>query len=177
MNFFITSKWSYAAAIAVLFCSGCDKFKPGGSSMIIEKGSSVTIEYTLTVDGEVVDTSVGREPLSFVQGSGQIIPGLEEQLEGMKAGDQKKVTIAPEKGYGTVMQDAFQKVPRSAFKNIDNLKVNDVVSGQSQGRPFRARVAGIEGEEVTLDLNHPLAGKTLNFDVKVIQVKPNPKDN
>jgi FKBP-type peptidyl-prolyl cis-trans isomerase SlyD len=137
----------------------------------IEEGSSVKIHYTLTVDGQQVDTSSGREPLAFVQGQHMIIVGLEEELAGMKAGEKKTVTVAPEEGYPSNPL-AVQTVPRSAFSNPDSLQVGDVVRGNSQGRDFPARVTVITPDSITVDMNHPLAGKTLVFDVEVIEITP-----
>lgn len=136
---------------------------------MIHKGSTVKIHYTLTVDGRVVDSSLGHEPLTYVQGASQIISGLEEQLEGLEPGTKKQVTVAPEKAYGVPDDNAVYRVPRSAFKPGEELKVGDVVSGQVGGRDFQAVVDSIEPEEVTLNLNHPLAGKTLHFDVEVVE--------
>jgi FKBP-type peptidyl-prolyl cis-trans isomerase SlyD len=138
---------------------------------MIEKGSKVSIHYTLTVDGEKVDSSEGMDPLAFVQGAGQIIPGLDEEMIGLKVGDKKSLVIATDKAYGPRNPEAVQKVPLEAFKEADKLKAGDVVSGSIQDRPFQAVVMENNGKEVTLDLNHPLAGKTLNFDVEVVSVE------
>ncbi len=139
--------------------------------MVIKEGSKVAINYKLTVDGEVVDSSEGREPLAYTQGSGQIIPGLEKELVGLKAGDKKSVAVAPAEGYGEHNPAAVQKVPRTAFKDADKLKVGSVVGGQVQGQDFEAQVVALDTKEITLDLNHPLAGKTLNFEVEVVSVQ------
>lgn len=155
------------AVAALLFTAACQK---GGE--MIQAGSQVKFNYTLRVDGQVVDSSEGREPLSYVQGRGDIIPGLEEEMAGLKAGDKKQVSIAPEKGYGTHNPQAVQKVPKANFGEAKGLKVGDLVRGQAGGREFRARVTEIGAKDVTLDLNHPLAGKTLNFDVEVVEVQP-----
>lgn len=137
---------------------------------MIQQDSQVKIHYTLTVDEELVDSSSGREPLQYVHGQGQIIPGLEEQLEGLNEGDRKEVAVGPDKGYGPRRPEAVQKVPKEAFKEVDELKVGDVVSGQLGEQPFQAQVMEVGTEEVTLDLNHPLAGKTLHFAVEVVSV-------
>lgn len=137
---------------------------------VIQNGSQVEIHYTLTVDDRVVDSSDGREPLAYVHGEQQIIPGLEEQLEGLNAGDKKAVSVAPERGYGAWDPNGVHKVPRSAFKSPDNVKVGDVVSGQSGDNRFQAQVTEVGSAEITLDLNHPLAGKTLHFEVEVVNV-------
>lgn len=155
------------SAAALLLLAACQK---GGD--MIQAGSQVKFNYKLTVDGQVVDSSEGREPLSYVQGRGDIIPGLEEEMAGLKVGDKKQVAIAPEKGYGTHNPQAVQKVPKSNFGDTKGLKVGDLVRGEAGGREFRARVTQIGAKDVTLDLNHPLAGKTLNFDVEVVEIQP-----
>jgi FKBP-type peptidyl-prolyl cis-trans isomerase SlyD len=136
----------------------------------IKKDSKVKIHYTLTVDGTVVDSSSGKDPLEYVHGSSQIIPGLEEQLVGLKKGDKKKVSVSPDKGYGPHNPQAVQKVPKTNFQEADKLKKGGVVSGEMGGQQFRAIIADISDKEVTLDLNHPLAGKTLHFDVEVVGI-------
>lgn len=137
---------------------------------MIQNGSQVKLHYTLTVDDQVVDSSVGRAPLEYVQGESQIIPGLEEQLVGLNAGDKKKVTVAPDKAYGFEDPQAVHAVPRSAFQNPGELHVGDRVSGQVDGRQFQARVTAVGTADITIDLNHPLAGKTLSFAVEILEV-------
>ncbi|MFQ5656414.1 MAG: peptidylprolyl isomerase [Candidatus Methylomirabilales bacterium] len=141
--------------------------------MAVSSGTKVSIEYTLKLEGEeaVVDTNVGSEPLTYVHGSQQIIPGLERALEGMKIGERKQVKVKPEDGYGVVDQEAFVEVKKDQVPQ-DALKVDTQLQGRdSSGRLFHARVVEIKGETVVLDLNHPLAGKTLSFDVKVLDIQ------
>lgn len=140
------------------------------TNQMITKGSKVKIQYTLSVEGVIMDSSSKEEPLAYVQGGEQIIPGLEEQLEGMKQGDQKDVTLAPDKGYGSIDPNAYQKVSRKAFQSAEGLKVGDVVTGQLGEHQFQAVVSQMGGEEITLDFNHPLAGKTLRFSIEVVEV-------
>lgn len=142
-----------------------------GDNMSIKNGSTVSMNYTLKVDDKVVDSSQGREPLTYVQGSGQIIPGLEEQLTGLKKGDKRHVTVEPEKAYGVADPRAVQKVPKKAFQEADKMQVGDVVTGKVNDQEFQATITAISDKEVTLDLNHPLAGKTLNFDIEIVDVK------
>lgn len=147
----------------------------GGNQMVttkaVEKNTKVKINYTLTVDQKVVDSSEGREPLSFVQGTGAIIPGLEEQLEGMRVGQKKSVTVSPEKGYGLAHPEAVQKVPKTAFQKGTDVQKGMAVHGQNNGHSFQATVVSVDKDGVTLDFNHPLAGKTLNFQVEVVDVQ------
>jgi len=137
---------------------------------MIKNESKVTFHYTLKVEGRVLGSSVGKSPASYVHGSGQIIPGLEEEMEGMQPGESREITVQPEKGYGDHDPAAVQKVPKSAFYDADNLKEGETVMGSAGGRDFQARVAGVSPDEITLDLNHPLAGKRLDFSVEVVSV-------
>lgn len=137
----------------------------------IEAGKTVQVNYTLTVDGKMVDSSnVSGSPLTYIAGSGQIIPGLDEALMGLKKGEKKQVTVAPEKGYGPVNPNALQKIPKKQFSDPKILKVGERVSGNSGGRPVQATIVAIGKTDVTMDFNHPLAGKTLNFDIEVVDV-------
>ncbi|GIW39429.1 MAG: peptidyl-prolyl cis-trans isomerase [Candidatus Binatia bacterium] len=137
---------------------------------MIEEGSRVRIHYTLSVDGEIIESSVGQEPFEYIHGTGQIVPGLEEQLAGLEPGDKKEIDVPPEKGYGEFDRSAVQRVPRAAFRDPEELEVGDVVTGEIRGQRFQATVAEVGPEEITLDLNHPLAGKTLHFSIEVVSV-------
>ena len=140
----------------------------------VEKGKLVTMNYTLTVDNNVVDSSIGKKPMSFVEGSEQIIPGLDEQIMGMKVGDKKHVIVPPEKGYGPLNPNALQKVPLTAFRDTKGLKPGMMITGNNGRRPIQAKVVSIDKKEVTLDMNHPLAGKTLNFDIEIVAIDAAP---
>ena len=139
--------------------------------MTITNGSKVSIHYTLTVDGQKVDSSEGREPLEYTHGQGQIIPGLEAEIAGLKKGDKKTVEIPPEKAYGHVDPEAIQKVPKDKFAEPDKLQVGGVITGHAGDQEFQAIVAGIDEENVTIDMNHPLAGKTLHFEIEIANVE------
>jgi len=138
---------------------------------MIQNGSKVQIHYTLTVDGEEVESSRGGEPLSYVHGKGQIIPGLEEELAGLGPGEKKKIRVTPEKAYGEHDPNALQEVPKTALPEPEQIELGMTVSGRTKdGRTLQARVTGIADDKIILDLNHPLAGKTLDFQVEAVAV-------
>lgn len=138
----------------------------------IQDGAIVTIDYTLTDNtGAVIDSTSGKEPLTYIHGAGQIVPGLERELNGLKVGDQKKVQVPPEQGYGLPDEKAFQEFPKDKIPP-DAQKVGTMLMTKSaDGRMIPMRVHKITGTTVVVDFNHPLAGKTLNFDVKVKDIK------
>ena len=118
-----------------------------------------------------MDSNVGGVPLVYVQGSHQIIPGLEKVMEGMKAGENRQITVRPEEAYGKVEAEALVEVDKKQIPP-DAQKVGAQLQGQNeQGQVFTARVSEVRDETVLLDFNHPLAGKTLYFDIKVLNVK------
>lgn len=140
--------------------------------MQIEKHKVVTIDYTLTDDGgQVLDTSEGREPLAYIQGIGNLVAGLEEALEGKSAGDSLTVAIPPEKGYGVRNDDLLQVVARDMFQGVDNLEVGMQFQAQTDDGMQIIQVMQVEGDEVTVDGNHPLADMNLNFEVTVVEVR------
>jgi FKBP-type peptidyl-prolyl cis-trans isomerase 2 len=133
----------------------------------VADGMKVSLEYTLTLpDKTVIDSNVGRPPIAFVQGQHQIVPGLEKALSGMSAGQQKKVEVSPEQGYGAYDKTARVTVDKS--KVPSDLKVGTMLRS-ANGQPVT--VLEISDKTVVLDLNHPLAGKHLIFDVKVVKVE------
>lgn len=132
----------------------------------------VTIHYTLTSStGEVIDSSQGKDPLPFLFGAGNIIKGLETALKGKAAGDALDVTVAPEDGYGVRNEQLVKQVPRSAFQGAPELKVGMAFNAQSDRGPVRVQITAIEGDTVTVDGNHPLAGQTLHFAVEITEVR------
>jgi FKBP-type peptidyl-prolyl cis-trans isomerase SlyD len=139
----------------------------------IQNGATVRLEYTLKDEGgQVLDTNKGGSPLVFVQGQQQIIPGLERELVGMRPGEEKKVVVKPEDAYGEMVPGARQEVPKDAIPT-EGLKVGARLtarSGSGETRPVV--VTEIKEATVVVDFNHPLAGKTLFFDVKVLGVQP-----
>jgi FKBP-type peptidyl-prolyl cis-trans isomerase SlyD len=140
--------------------------------MVVAADKVVTIHYTLTNDeGKVLDSSSGGEPLAYIHGHGNLIPGLEKQLEGKSSGDKLNVRIAPADGYGERDKALVQKVPRRSFGGN---KVTPGMQFQAQtpsGEPRVATVLSLQGDMVTVDMNHPLAGESLNFDVEVTDVR------
>ena len=141
-------------------------------NIVIEQGRTVSIEYTLKLDdGTVADTNVGGEPLVYTQGNGQILPSLERELEGMAAEETRSVQISAADGYGEVNEELFQEVPPDKVPEEAH-EVGKILYGQGPGgQQFPVRVHEIREEVIVLDLNHPLAGQALNFDIRIISVE------
>ncbi len=140
--------------------------------MQIAQNSVVAFHYTLTNDtGEVLDSSEGREPLTYLHGAGNIIPGLEKELEGRQAGDTLNAVVAPGEGYGEQQEQLVQEVPRDAFQGVEGIEPGMQFQAQTQGGPLMVTVTKVEGDTVTVDGNHPLAGQTLNFAVEIASVR------
>ena len=138
----------------------------------VQDGVVVSMEYTLHVDGELLDSSEGQEPLQFLVGHRNIILGLESEMKGMKVGDNKSVVVQPADGYGEYDDKAFMDVPRSEFPKDMPLEVDaELTVRDDEGHARYARVDGIEGDTVTLNFNHPLAGDELHFSVKVVGLR------
>jgi FKBP-type peptidyl-prolyl cis-trans isomerase SlyD len=168
--FFSLSSWSAVLLLStVAACAG--EQKKGVSPMTVSNGKQVTLEYTLQLDDQsVVDTNVGGKPLKVTQGSHQIIPGVEKQIEGMAPGEKKKFSVAPTEGYGTVDPKAFQEIDKKMVP-ADAQKVGMQLEGTTtEGQKVFPRISAVKNDTVVLDFNHPLAGKTLYFDVKVLDV-------
>ncbi|MGB3621600.1 peptidylprolyl isomerase [Ketobacter sp. MCCC 1A13808] len=145
--------------------------------MDIQKGRVVGMHYTLRNDeGEIIDTSEGREPLVFLQGFGNIINGLESELEGKNLGDKLDVVVEPEQGYGVRHEQLIQRVPSSAFEGVDELQVGMQFQAQTEQGPVPIRVVEINGEEVTIDGNHELAGVRLHFAVSIETIREASKE-
>lgn len=143
-----------------------------GDEGMIAEGKKVKMEYTLTVEDKVVDTSEGREPLEFTQGQGMLIPGLEKELEGMKAGEAKSVTVAAAEGYGDVVAEAVRDVPTAQLPPEMKPELGMQLGMQTpDGRQIPGTITEIKDDVVVVDFNHPLAGKELNFDVEIVSVE------
>jgi FKBP-type peptidyl-prolyl cis-trans isomerase SlyD len=140
--------------------------------MSIARDRVVSIHYTLRGDGgEVIDASGEGEPLTYLHGHGNLIPGLERELAGKNSGDKVQVKIAPADGYGEYDQALVQRVPRRALKGIAQPKVGMRLQAQTAQGARAVTVTQLSGDMVTLDGNHPLAGKNLNFEVEVAAVR------
>lgn len=140
--------------------------------MKIQNEAYVAIDYTLTDDqGNVVDKSEKDNPLGFVWGRGQIIPGLEKALEGMSADESAKVEVAPEDGYGPVNEELFQEIPKANFPNTDKLETGQEFQANTPHGPMRFVVHEVKETDIVVNLNHPLAGQNLHFDVKIAEVR------
>lgn len=138
----------------------------------VEDGLVVSMEYTLHVDGEQLDTSEGQGPLQFLVGYGNVISGLEQEMMGMKIGDSKEVVVQPENGYGEFDEEAFMNVAKKDFPQDVPIEVDIELTVRDEEDHARyARVDSIDGDMVRLDFNHPLAGAELHFNVKVVAVR------
>ncbi len=145
--------------------------------MTITKDSVVSIEYTLTDDEkEVLDSSDGMGPLEYLHGHNNLIPGLERELEGKSAGDAFKVSIKPEEGYGVYHDELVVKVDRNQFPDDAAIEVGMQFEAGGPNGSQVVTVTSVEADKVTVDANHPLAGETLHFDVKVISVRAATED-
>lgn len=142
-------------------------------SDIIIENSVVTIDYTLRNGaGEMLDTSKGDEPLTYLHGAGNIVPGLEAALSGKRVGDTVTVAVPPEQGYGVRDPDGLQTVPRDAFPPDANVSVGDNFTAELEDDNFVTLwVVAVDGDSVQVDMNHPLAGETLHFEVEIVALR------
>lgn len=140
-------------------------------SAVVQEGSKVSIEYTLTLDGgEVADTNVGRDPLTYQQGAGQLLPALEAEIAGLAVGATKEVALSAEQGYGPVRDELYDTVEASQIPEEARSVGAVLVAQAANGQQRQVRVHEVKGDEIVLDLNHPLAGKDLHFAIKVLAI-------
>ncbi len=141
--------------------------------LIIGDNVVVSIHYKLTNNaGDVLDSSEGGQPLSYLHGAGNLIPGLENELKGKAAGASMQVTVAPEEAYGPVHDALIETVPRAAFQGVESIEPGMAFEASGQdGQSRRIVVTEVTGDDITIDGNHPLAGVELNFDVQVVEVR------
>lgn len=140
--------------------------------MQITSGSVVVFDYTLTDDDkEIIDSSTGSEPLAYIQGEGQIVPGLEKAMEGKKAGDSFSISIAPEEAYGLHDPENISVVPADQIEGGEELEEGMQLHTEGEFGEQTVLITKIVGNEVTIDGNHPLAGLTLHFDIAIRDVR------
>ena len=142
------------------------------SADTVQKDVVVSMEYTLHVDNEEIDSSKGQDPLQFLAGHGNIISGLESEMIGMKVGESKDVVIAPEDAYGEFDDQAYMDVSRKDFPtDMEIEEGSELTVRDDSGQSRYARIDAIDGDTVRLNFNHPLAGDELHFNVKVISLR------
>jgi len=140
--------------------------------MQISRDAVALIHYTLTDDeGKTIDSSAGGEPLAYLHGNGNLVPGLERELEGKSAGDRLSVKVVPADGYGEYDKALVQRIPRRTLKGISNIQVGMHLQAQSEHGSHAVTVTQIVGDMVTIDGNHPLAGQNLNFEIEITEVR------
>jgi len=147
-------------------------------SLLIGENSVVSVNYKLTDDdGKVLDSSDGSKPMVYLHGAGSIIPGLEKALEGKGVGDALKVRIEPAEGYGEVIPDGIKTIEKAAFEGVESVEVGMAFEAQApDGTTQQIVVKKVEGDAITIDTNHPLAGVALNFDIKILSVREATKE-
>ena len=156
-------------ALALLATSACWAQDEGAA--VIESGSAVEIEYTLKLeDGTTVDSNVGGTPLTFTQGTGEILPALEDALLGAKVGDTKEIQLTAENAYGPINPAAFQEVQLDKLPEDARVAGTMLMAGGPDGQQHPVRVHEVKEETAILDFNHPLAGKALTFDIKILAI-------
>jgi FKBP-type peptidyl-prolyl cis-trans isomerase SlyD len=162
-----------AAALIIIVATSAFAAEKSKENNVVKDGAVVSLEYTLSgEDGKAIESNKGKPPIKFTQGSHQIVPGLEKGVAGMKVGEERRVKVTPEEGYGHVDPRGFQEFPKEKIPS-EGLKVGSVLMAKGpQGQQIPVRVHEIKDKTVVLDLNHPMAGKTLVFDVKVLDVQP-----
>jgi FKBP-type peptidyl-prolyl cis-trans isomerase SlyD len=140
--------------------------------MQISQNAVAAFHYTLTDDkGQIVDSSEGRDPLTYLHGSGQIVPGLEKQMEGRAVGDKFTAVVAPEEGYGVHQPELMQEVPKEAFQGVQDIQPGMQFQGRGPQGEINVTATRVEGDKVFIDGNHPLAGQTLHFAIEVTGVR------
>ncbi|MFN3603233.1 MAG: peptidylprolyl isomerase [Leptonema sp. (in: bacteria)] len=145
--------------------------------MQIRKDTVVTIDYTLKDnEGNILDTSKGRKPLKYLHGNGNLIPGLENALEGKEVGASFHVVIPPEEAYGPINENLIQEISKDLFEENENLQVGMQFQAQTEQGSYILTIVEVKTDSVVVDGNHPLAGKTLNFDVEVVDVREATKE-
>jgi FKBP-type peptidyl-prolyl cis-trans isomerase SlyD len=142
-------------------------------SLLIGDNVVVSMHYKLTdSDGNVVDSSEGAEPLTYLHGAGNIIPGLENALVGKTQGASCQVVVQPEEGYGEVVPEMIQTIDRAAFEGVEAIEAGMAFEARGEdGAARRIVVRDVDGDQITIDGNHPLAGVELHFDVEIVSLR------
>ena len=166
----LTMVWGLGGATSVLA-----ETPKGGGGLVVSKGKQVSLEYTLKVDDKnVLETNVGKEPMTYTHGQEEIVPGLEKALEGLAVGATKHVKVKPADAYGEIDTKAYHEVKKSQVPE-KAWKVGAELEAKGQdGQSLFPRVKEVKADTIVLDFNHPLAGKTLYFDVKVLKIEAAP---
>jgi len=144
----------------------------GSSANSVKVGNTIRVDYTGTLEnGTVFDSSIGREPLEFVAGIGQLIPGFDNAVIGMKIGEEKDIVIQPEDAYGDYNPQAIQEIPRDQLDSNQEIEVGMVMALTApDGQQIPGTVTEVTDEIITIDLNHQLVGQVLNFKIKIIEI-------
>lgn len=141
-------------------------------SQVIENGTTAVVHYTGSFpDGEVFDSSEGKDPLAYQVGKQQMIPGFEQEMMGAEVGEKREFTLTPDLAYGERSDDAIQQVPRDQFPAEMPLEIGVMMAAQTPQGPLPFTITGIADDVVTVDFNHQMAGKTLQFSVEVVDVR------
>lgn len=163
-NYFLTGILCIALMVFV---------KDGSAKMIkISIGKKITMDYNIKINGQVVETTTGKQPIIFIMGDGKIIPGLVKKLEGLKKGDVKVIHLTPKEGFGEVIEGAVHEFPIASFPPETKFVVGGMIQVKGPNdQPIAGIVKGLAGDKVTIDFNHPFAGKDLDVEVKIVKVE------
>lgn len=155
------------------FATSAIAAEKNATTRVVQDGMLVSLQYTLTgEDGKLIESNKGKEPLKYIHGKQEMIPGLERELTGMKIGAEKHVTVKPQDAYGLIDFNKLKEVPKNQIPP-DGMKVGaEMARKDDQGRIHMFKVHEIRQNTVVLDMNHPMAGKTLVFDVKIVDIQP-----
>lgn len=158
--------------IAIIFLLTLQAGFVRGEDAVIADGKTVKFDYSLTVNGEIIDSSQGKQPLEYVHGQGMIIPGLERELAGLRVGDQKSVSVPSADGYGPIDEQLFREFPKEMLGDGIPAQEGQMLQLQdNEGRVMPAMVTEVRDETVVLNFNHPLAGQDLEFDIKIVDIQ------
>lgn len=157
--------------VAGTFVMGISACAASASDVTVSDGKQVTVEFTLQIEDQVVETTVGKKPLTYTHGMNQLMSGLERGLEGMRVGESRTIVVPPEDGFGQVEDHAYMEVDKATIPP-ESLQVGTIVEGQdSTGSPLYPTIREIREHVVILDYNHPMAGQILHFDVTILDIQ------